>query len=179
MNAVHRPMILAALAVFAWATPSRAEGLAVKTGLWETSSSGAGLPQGMMPQIPADQLARLTPQQQAMVQQGLAAASGSKSITRKMCVTQAMLDKGFSGPDTNQNCKRTLVSSSASAMEVRMVCTGDHPGTGTLHLDAVDAKTVNGTLDMEVMMRGMSVPMHRTIQGRWLSADCGTVKPAN
>ena len=133
MRIVQAAIGVAAVLVLAGA--ARAEGLAVKTGLWEVSSSGGpgggGGPGRPMPQIPADALAKLTPAQQAMVQAQMAAAAGggaAKPIVRKMCVTQAMLEKGFAGPDDRHNCARTLVSSSASAMEFKMVCTGDQRG---------------------------------------------------
>ena len=152
---------------------------------WEVSSSGGpgggGGPGRPMPQIPADALAKLTPAQQAMVQAQMAAAAGggaAKPIVRKMCVTQAMLEKGFAGPDDRHNCARTLVSSSASAMEFKMACTGDHPATGSFKLQAADAQTVNGTVDLTITDKsGASFPIHRTTQGKWLADDCGDVKP--
>lgn len=183
MRIVQAAIGVAAVLVLAGA--ARAEGLAVKTGLWEVSSSGGpgggGGPGRPMPQIPADALAKLTPAQQAMVQAQMAAAAGggaAKPIVRKMCVTQAMLEKGFAGPDDRHNCARTLVSSSASAMEFKMVCTGDHPATGSFKLQAADAQTVNGTVDLTITDKsGASFPIHRTTQGKWLADDCGDVKP--
>jgi hypothetical protein len=172
-----------AVVLAALAGAARAEGLAVKTGLWEVTSSGGaggGGPARPMPQIPPDALAKLTPEQQAMVQSQMAAAAGgaAKPVVRKVCVTQAMLQRGFAAPDDGHNCTRTLVGSSARGLEMKLVCTGDHPATGSFKLQVADAQTVNGTMDMTISDKsGQTFPIHRTTQGKWLSADCGDVKP--
>ena len=181
MRGTRRWAVAAMLMACALAGAARAEPLAVKTGLWEVSSSGgpggAGRP---MPQVPADALAKLTPEQQAMVQQRMAAAAGGGAapVVRRICVTQATLNKGFGGTDPNQNCTRTVVSSTASAVELSMVCTGEHPATSTYKVQATDAQTVTGTFDLTMTMKdGKTFPIHRTMQSRWVSADCGNVAP--
>lgn len=149
MRGFCRPIgLVAALAVVA-ASPAAARGLAVNTGLWQTTSTTSGTPAG-----------------------------SARTLTRKMCVTQAMLDKAFSGPDAGEQCARTVVTSSASVLEVQLACNGEHPATGTFRLEAADAQTVNGVFDMMLTTRdGQTLPMHRTLQAHWLAADCGDVKP--
>jgi hypothetical protein len=162
------------------ALPVRADGLAVKPGLWESSSSsGSGAPRPSMAQIPPEQLARMTPEQQAMIRQRLSGGGGgAQPTTHRYCVTQAMIQKGFTGPDNDQRCTRTIISNTASAVEVRIVCTGEHPATGTISVRATDAASVAGTMDMTVSDgHGGTMPIHSTFQSRWLGADCGDVKP--
>jgi hypothetical protein len=176
-DAVRTPGWLIALTLAVAAGPAWAEGLAVKTGLWEVTPGG-GPPAGAMSQLPADQLSKLTPEQQALVQQRIAAAASRRGQPRKICVTQAMLDKGFAGPDAGQTCTRTVVSSSSTEIEARLVCTGEHQATGTFKIEAANATTVNAVVDMLVTMRdGKTMPFHRTMQGKWLADDCGDVKP--
>jgi hypothetical protein len=179
MNGMRLAMMVAGLAACALALPARAQGLAVKPGLWESSSSSSGAPRSAMPQIPPDQLARLTPDQQAMIRQRMAGGGGGgQPATHRYCVTQAMIQKGFTGPNDNQRCTRTVVSNTASAVEVTVVCTGDHPATGTIRVQATDAASVAGTLDMTVSNgNGGTMPIHSTFQSRWLGADCGDIKP--
>jgi hypothetical protein len=181
MRAILCPVGLAvALTVGALAGPASAEGLAVTPGLWEMTSAGSGAPPPPLPQIPADQLAKMTPQQQQMLQQRLAAiAAGSgKPMTNRFCVTQAMLDKGYTGPENNRRCTRTIVTQSAAVLEFKLTCQGDRPTTGTVHIDATDAHTMTGVVDMALAQKdGTAFPIHRTMQGRWLGADCGDVKP--
>ncbi len=169
---------LIALGLAVAAAPAWAEGLAVKTGLWEVTSSG-GPPAGAMPQIPADLLSKLTPEQQAMVQQRMAAAPAPRPAgARKICVTQAMLDKGFTGPDAGQTCTRTVVGRSSTEIDARVVCTGEHQATGTFKIEAADATTVSAVVDMLATTKdGKTMPFHRTMQGKWLADDCGDVKP--
>ncbi len=178
MRAIDR-MFGLALAVCALSTPAWADALAGDPGLWEIATNTAGLPAGAIPQMSPDQLAKLPPQMRAMVEQKLAAAAGPHSTTRKGCVTQAMIDKGLEGPASEQkHCTRTPVSSSSTLMAFKMICTGDHPATGTVNVAATDRHTVESTVDMTVTAKeGMTVPIHQTMQGHWLGTDCGDVKP--
>ena len=165
---------LVGLAV-ALAGAARAETLAVKTGLWETTVQGD--PNGAVPPLPADMLSKLTPEQQAQLRQRMAEMA-RQPMTHRTCITAETLEKAFAGPSAAGGCTRTLVSSSAQAMEFRLVCTGRHQANGTFHLQAADPQTVNGTMDLVVTSPdGQTTPIHRTMQSRWLGADCGNVKP--
>lgn len=171
-----------AIGLAAWGA-AYAEPLAVKTGLWEITSSGSGgPPMPAMPQIPADQLAKLTPAQQQMVQQRMASmqSGGAAAPVRRVCVTEATLRNGFAQPDNTGQCTRTQIGSSAQGADFKVVCTGDHPATGTISYRAQDPQTVVTTVDMTVTSKsGQSFPVHRTMQGKFVSADCGGVAPAN
>jgi hypothetical protein len=175
---VDRIGLMTALAACALAAPASAQGLAANTGLWEMTTDGGAPIQ--MPQIPADQLAKMTPQQQAMIQQGMAAASAmsAKPITRKVCVTQTMLDNGYNPDSKNHRCTRTVTTHTSSVLEFALSCPGDHPTTGTVHIEATSAETLTGIVDMTLVTKdGASIPIHRTMQGKWLGSDCGDVKP--
>lgn len=181
MRITERTVGLAAvLAAGLLAAPASAEPLAVTTGLWEVTLAGSDSPLPM-PHIPAEQLAKLTPEQQATLQQRMAdaaAAAAKAPMVRKVCVTQATLEKGFDNAAAGPNCTRTVVSSTVSALEIGMACGGDRSATGSLKLQAVDAKTVTGSVDVTVTMKdGQTLPIHRVVQSRWLAADCGDVKP--
>lgn len=157
------------------ARPALADGLNVKTGLWEVESSG-GMPRPAMPQLPPDQLAKLPPQAQAMMQR--MANGDAAPPTRRICVTPATLQKGFAASQTERHCTRTLVSSSATEMKIKIVCAGPTNATGTITVDAQDPENATSTIDMTATMKdGTTVPIHRTVQSHWLADDCGGVKP--
>ena len=166
------PLLSAALLAFA-AGPCLAEPLAVKTGLWETAGSGA--PATAAPQIPESALAKLTPEQRAMVQQRMAAASSGGGGT-KVCITEESRQKGI-GDRSQGRCTRTVISSTAQALQIHLECTGPSQATGTLTITAVNAETIDMVTDMTVLHNGQQMPMHRTMQSHWLAADCGSVKP--
>jgi hypothetical protein len=113
-----------------------------------------------------------------MVQQRVASGAAPRAITRKICVTQAMLDKGFAALEQRRNCDRTVTSSKDSLQEFTLSCTDERPVDGTVHVEAKDAHTVTLTDDLQITAKGgMTTLVHRTTQGRWLGADCGDVKP--
>jgi hypothetical protein len=179
---VHASIGLAAVlaACAAVAAVASAEPLAVKTGLWEVTATGGGGSGSALPQIPAEALAKLSPEQQAMVQQRMAAAGGGLGgpMVRQVCVTAATLQKGFGGSGVGKNCTRTVVSSSATALELHLACAGERQATGSFRVQVADAETVNGAIDLQITAKGgTALAMHRTLEGHWVAADCGGVKP--
>jgi Protein of unknown function (DUF3617) len=157
--------------------PARAEPLAVTPGLWQVTAEVAGGALAAMPQLLANQLSKLTPEQQAKLQQYAAGAAGGIALTHRICVTPALLQHPLTGPGGPHNCTRTLVSSSATTLELQLSCTGAQHGTGTLRLTVADPRTVNGTIDAQLTTKdGTTIPIHHTLQSHWLAADCGGVK---
>jgi len=172
MNGV-RALLAAGLTLLA--VPARAEGLAVRPGLWESSSSG-GATGGGMPQIPPEALARMTPDQQAMLRQRMA---GGATAPHRYCVTPAMVNKGFAGPNNQPHCNHTVVSNTASEVRITVACTGAHPSNGTIVVHPLGDTVVSGTMDLSVGDgRGGSMPVHREFESHWVGPDCGNILPA-
>lgn len=178
-----RSMSLAAAVSLLAILPARAESLDIKPGLWEVTPApmapgGAGAGQGMpgLAQMPPDVLAKLTPEQRAMVQQRLAAMASGTPKPYRMCITQEVLQKGLADRPQG-HCTHTVVSSTAQEMVLGIKCTGQTNATGTIHVTAVDQQTVTMQTDMTVQHGDLTMPMHRTAQSRWIADDCGDVKP--
>jgi hypothetical protein len=153
--------------------------LNVKTGLWENTitTQMSGMPQ--MPQIPADALARMTPDQRARVQAAMGSGMGNgQPHTSKSCLTKEKLAQGFR-PDDRQasNCKTTMLNVSANAMDMKEQCT---PPSGsveaTLHVEAHGSDETSGTMHMVITQQGHTMTSDATFHGKWLGADCGDVK---
>jgi hypothetical protein len=158
------------------AVPAWAEGLAVRPGLWEASSSG-GPAGGGAPHIPPEALARMSPDQQAMLRQRM--AGGGAAAPHRYCVTPAMLRKGFAGPNNQPNCSHTVVSNTASEVRITVACTGAHPSNGTITVHPLGDTGVSGTMDLSVGDgRGGSMPVHREFESHWVGPDCGNIRPA-
>lgn len=172
-------ILLTSLCVCGFAAASHAGQvtLNVRPGLWQMSSGGST---HGAPPIPADVLARLTPAQRAKfhaVMAGTMARAGKPHVY-KYCVTEKNLHRGFD-PAENQHshdCKPTVLSSTASTMDVREECRGDRPGehsSGRFHFEAPNPVTMNATLNLTVSDGAHTMRMKRVMHGQWLSAACG------
>jgi hypothetical protein len=159
-------LTLTALSVAA-AAPER---LNVKLGLWEMTSimrfSG-------VPPLPKEVMDKMTPQQRAKLAADLKAASEEEPEpeTSSECITQEDLDKPFKS--AAEDCTSTVVRSSRTSQEFRMVCTGKTKGSGTFIVNTPTPETMNGTLDLKAGEGADAFVIKGTIKGRWLGADCG------
>jgi hypothetical protein len=159
--------------------------LDVRYGLWEITNAPAGgsaeaaLP--AIPQLPPDMLAKLTPEQRAKLQSVMQNRPAmNQPNTRKVCVTEASMKKGLDrlASADESNCTHTVTTSTSQTLDVQLACSGKHQATGTMHFDAVDHETIKGTLHVVAAMEGQQMTINRTIDGKWLSSDCGSVKPS-
>jgi hypothetical protein len=149
--------------------------MAIKPGLWEmTTRVDTGGTSGIPPEL-YDQL---PPAQRAQMEARMAAQQRPR--TRRQCITQAEIDRGIQLEDaTRGRCTSEVVSSSRTAMAVRMRCRDNqNTSAGTLHFSTTDGATVAGRFEMTVTSsRANVMTIKGTTRGRWLGADCGNVKP--
>jgi len=159
----------------AWAAD--AVQLDVKLGQWESTSTtertGA-------PPIPAEVLARLTPEQRAKIEERAKAGAqqGPKTTTRKHCVKKEDLDKAMAfGNDEKVNCHRTVVASSSTKLEFRMECgAGTMKSNGDVHIEAVSSEHVKGSIQMTIGDGTRSMKMNSTFDSKWLGPVCEASK---
>ncbi|HWK75061.1 MAG TPA: DUF3617 domain-containing protein [Povalibacter sp.] len=148
-----------------------AERLNVKLGLWEittvTQMSG-------VPPLPKELMDRLTPEQRAKIaaEARANAAQGPDKDTSRECVTQKDLDEPFRSSNT-EHCTTSVVSTTRTSQEMRMVCSGEPKGSGTFKVTAPTPETMSGTIDMKVGEGPDAFTVKGNLSGRWLSADCG------
>jgi len=147
--------------------------LDIKPGQWEATvtSQMSGLSQ--VPQIPADQLAKLPPEQRARVEAALKQAGGPHTSTNKSCVKKEDLNKLQMNLGNDQACKTNLVSSSGSRQEIHMEC--DRNGgkqIGTIVIEALSSESIKFNVQAGGDFNGKNVSM--TIKGtsKWLGAAC-------
>jgi hypothetical protein len=160
-------LTLTALSVAA-AAPER---LNIKLGLWEMTSimrfSG-------VPPLPKEVLDKMTPQQRAKMIADLKAASQEEPEpeTSSECITQEDLDKPFQSANADE-CTSTIVRTTRTTQEIRMVCNGKTKGSGTFKVNTPTPETMNGTLDLKAGDGPDAFIVKGTVKGRWLGADCG------
>lgn len=145
--------------------------LNVKVGLWEVTQTITS--SGQVP-IPADVLAKMTPEQRAKVEQQL--KNNSRTTLRKSCLTKEKLEKdpGFSD---NPNCTWTVLTSTGSKMNVRGVC-ADHgiKDRVSLQAEALSPESVKGSSHGTVSAGDRTLTMNMTFAAKWLGASCGNLK---
>ncbi len=150
--------------------------LNVRPGLWETTTSDQN---SGVPPIPAEVLARMTPQQRVQFEKAMAAAVAHGNAPRvdKSCLTKKRLQRGFDTGKSNaeRKCTRTIVSSTASTMDVREECTGGGSKhfSAHIHFKAPDPVTVNGTINVTISGGERTLTMKQVMHAKWLGADCG------
>ena len=149
---------------------SAAEPLEVKTGLWEitTATQTHG-----MPQIAADLLSKMTPEQQAQMAAMLGQREGGKPKEHKSeeCVTREDLEKPFH-PDSEDKCETNIVKSTSTTQDISVSCEGDHPSSGKMHVEATSPESMKGTLELAFAGGENPLTINSTINGRWLGPAC-------
>ena len=139
-------IVLAALPL---AAPA-AQHLDVKVGEWENSwkSTSGGDPTAMMPD-----LSKLPPERRAKIEEMMKqrAAAGPMTHSNRHCLKAEDLDKPFAPPrETRNQCKHTVVESSATRMVMKGECTLEKGGTvkQDIQFTASNRETVSGTMDI-------------------------------
>lgn len=138
-----------------------------KAGLWEVTTR-MNMP-GMMAAIPPDQMARM----RAM---GIQMPNG-QTFTAQHCMTAADVAADKPPPMRNtRECTATNISQDAHTMNVTMTCSGDMDGQGHLSVTYDSDEHYSGSYTFTGTAHGHPASVSNSFEGRWLSADCGTVK---
>jgi hypothetical protein len=168
-------VIMSALALIPMVT--LADKLDVKSGLWETTTiteiSGMA-----MPTLPPDVLAKMPPEQRAQMEAMMNRGSGNP-VTSQSCVTEKDLERGLRPETTKeQSCKVDSVSSNGKTQEAHVTCTNSRgKSTGVFRMTATSRESYEGTMDMNTAAAGRPMTIKMRLKGKWLSANCGNVKP--
>jgi hypothetical protein len=149
----------------------------LKTGLWETTVTSQ---MSGMPPIPPEILSKMTPAQRDAMEKAAAGRGmgGPRTTTTRNCVTKESLAKALSfGENKDQNCTRTVVSSTSSRQELHLECTnGQIKTSGDVHFETSGQESVKGSATMSATGgpgagRGMNMKMD--FNSKWVSDDCG------
>ena len=176
---------VAALSAAAFAPASAQEKM--RPGLWEHSvkmKTQSGQMEAALAQA-QQAMANMPPAQrkqmeQMMAAQGLGISSGPQGqTTLKVCITpeQAAVDQ----IPQQEGCTQKMQRLDASTMKVTFSCKGEPgeaptSGEGTVKFDGPTAYTGNFKIKTSQGGKPEQIDMAQT--GRWLSNDCGAIKPA-
>jgi hypothetical protein len=158
--------------------------LDAKVGLWEyaISTQMSGMPGGPATQIPEEARKSMSPEQLARLE-GLMAGrgGGTQASTVKVCLTAESMNRGIAARGARDSaCTYKVVSSSASKQEIHMDCPPDKDArrTADITFERVDPDHIKGTIASKTTgSNDRTVEVKTTITGKWVSSDCGNVKP--
>lgn len=173
------------LASFLSATAHAAEPAPpIKPGLWEITTTSQQIDGQAMPDIGAQMAEQLKAMPPAMRQQieaqmkskGVQMAPGQRGGTAvRTCVSKESLDQNR-WQATQGDCKSQITERSGKTWKWKVSCTQPpSQGEGSTTFISPEAYTN----DMRMTMSGQGQPQTMTMkhQARWVSADCGGLKP--
>ena len=155
----------------------------MKPGLWEINTkmqtSGGQMEQGMARM--QQQMASMSPEQRKMMQDMMArqgastGAGGPAAMGVRVCMTKEMVERNEI-PAQQDECKHTTSPRSGNTMKMSFTCTNPpSSGEGTVTFAGPEAYTMKMT--MNTVVQGKPERVNMDASGKWLSADCGAIKP--
>jgi Protein of unknown function (DUF3617) len=167
---VSRTKILwAGLIAGAAAVPMAALASHGKVGLWEVTTQ-INMP-NMAAMMTPDQIAKM----QAM---GMHMPTG-QSFTTQHCMTAEEVAAADKPPPMRQNkdCTVSNMKYAASNFTADMTCTGDNmQGQGHVSVTYDSDEHYSGSFTFTGTAHGHPATMTNNFEGKWISADCGTMK---
>lgn len=154
----------------------------MKPGLWEMSSKMGGNPEleqamaemrKQLADMPADQRKQM---EAALGKHGMQMGAGTGgAMVVKMCLTREMVERSDFG-QAQGDCKTTRQDRSGSTMRMAWAC-ANPPSSGEGEYTFLGSDGYRSKVKMTHSTGGK--PETTTIEGsgKWLGADCGSVKP--
>ena len=179
MNARLRLSVACAAALLGGAALAQSH---LKPGLWEetvTSKTDNAQANAAMEQM-KQRLAAMSPEQRAAMEKMMGGhampGSGAPNVIR-VCITKEQAQRNFA-PDSNGHCTRTNVSTSGNTTKFDFSCVSAHStitGHGAFTNLGDSAFAVSTTAD--TVSTKMTMHIQSDIAGKFVSSDCGDVKP--
>jgi hypothetical protein len=144
-----------------------------KAGLWQITVT---MDMAGMPAMP--DMSSLPPEAQARMKAMQMQMSGhSMSIQHCMTAQEVSMEKpDFSKMGHNKDCSATNVQVSGHAFSADMVCKGgDFVGNGHMQVAFDSDEHYSGSSTMSGDAHGHPMNVKESFDGKWISADCGSV----
>lgn len=173
-----RLLAAATLAVLCMATQAQEK---IAPGLWEHSfsmKSESGRMEAAQKQMQA-QMAALPPAQRQqmeamMAQHGVGLGAQGNSV--KVCVSKEEAEQDRL-PQGDDRCQQQSLQRSGNTVRFKFVCKGDPPTSGEGEYTLQGPKAYAGRSTINTVVQGRPERMETHVTGKWLAADCGTLKP--
>lgn len=160
----------------------------MKPGLWEINNkmggsgdSGAKMAAAM--EQMQKQMAAMSPEQRKqmekmMAQQGVNMAPGGagSGMAVRVCITKEMAARNETPTQTQGDCKHEQMQKSGNTMKFKFACTKP-PSSGEGEVTQNSPESYSMKMKVNREMKGKPEQMTMEAQGKWVSSDCGNVKP--
>ena len=172
---VHYAIVAAA----ALCLPLGVSAQTMKPGLWETTNNmkGGGDMEKMQAQMQRE-MANMPPEQKKMMQDmmmkhGVQMGAGGMSV--KTCMTKEMVERNEI-PSHKGDCRTTKQEKTGNVLKFAVQCTNP-PMTGDGQVTFTSPEAYNMKMVMHTKAEGKPQTMNMEASGKWLGADCGSIKP--
>lgn len=178
MKAHH---VFAAAACAALCLPVAAQQL--KPGLWEVTNKMSGNPQ--MEQAMAQmqqQMASMPPAQRKQMEEMMAkqgvqmGGAGAGGVSVRVCMTKEMVEQSPVPVQQQGECKMTTQQRTGNTYKMAYTC-ANPPSSGEGEYTFMGPEAYKGKMTVVSSVRGKQENMTMEGSGKWLGADCGTIKP--
>ncbi len=144
----------------------------MKPGLWEMSMRSDALQN--IPKIPPEQIAKM----KAMGVQVPNIQGGA--MIHQVCISKEMAEQDQ--PQLTQNnhsmCKPQNMNQSGNSYTMDLICESPElKGIGTVRGIFKGGENIQSVYDFKGTSHNRPISQHMETTGKWLSADCGDVKP--
>ena len=154
----------------------------MKPGLWEITSKNTGrspeMEKGMaeaqksMESMPAEQRKMM---QDMMAKKGITMGKPGGAMSIKLCMTQEMIDRNEVGAQQG-NCSRTSSQRSGNTLKFKVECSNP-PSSSEGQITFVSADAYTSSMQINSSIEGKPRTMTMESSGKFLSTDCGSIKP--
>ena len=172
-------VVAAATLLAACGLPAAAQSL--KPGLWEMHSKMSGNAQ--MDQAMAQmqkELASMPPEQRKqmeamMAKQGMQMSPGQGGgMAMKACMSKEQAERNE--PPMQDGCKVTTMQRSGNTTKMAYSCTNP-PSSGEGEFTSLGPEAYKSRMTVKAVVNGKTETTTMEGSGKWLSADCGNLKP--
>lgn len=173
---MHKPVLVLSLVAALFSSTAGAAESAIRPGLWEVTTTSDLL--WLVPQIPPDQMQNLI---DFAKQNGFDMPEIKNGLaTSNACITQEMANQNnLSYFQPNQlECSSKNVNRNDNTYKFDFICNSETlKGQGSAEGTFLNKENFTGRTKFNGLAQGFPVDEQAEINGRWISADCGTVKP--
>ncbi len=126
------------------------------------------------------QMAALPPEQRKMMEQMMARQGVSldaKANTVRVCISPEQARRGEL-PQDDGDCKHQVVKRSGKTLHYTFSCSGEDRSSGEGEYTLISDKAYRGKGVIDTVIDGKRERMSISQSGKWVGADCGSIKPA-
>jgi hypothetical protein len=160
--------------------PALAQNL--KPGLWEISNRMSGNAEMNSAMADAQKaMAGLPPEQRKMMEEMMAkqgvrmGAGAGGAMAVQVCMSKEMVERNEL-PAQQGDCKTTSQGRSGNTMKMAFTCTNP-PSSGEGQVTFIGSDAYSSKMNVTTLVNGKQEKVTMDGAGRFVSADCGTLKP--